>query len=40
VAGEPGELVLWLWGRGPQPPADGSPAAAAELRERLRRATQ
>jgi uncharacterized protein (TIGR03083 family) len=40
VVGEPGQLVLWLWGRGPQPSADGSPAAVAELRERLRRATQ
>jgi len=40
VAGEPGQLLLWLWGRGPQPSASGSPAAVAELRERLRRATQ
>jgi uncharacterized protein (TIGR03083 family) len=40
VVGEPDELVLWLWGRGPQPSVSGSPAAVAELRERLARATQ
>jgi uncharacterized protein (TIGR03083 family) len=40
VTGEPGQVLLWLWGRGPQPPASGSPAAVAELRERLVMATQ
>jgi uncharacterized protein (TIGR03083 family) len=40
VSGEPGQLLLWLWGRGPQPPASGSPAAAVELRGRLVMATQ
>lgn len=40
VSGEPGEVLLWLWGRGPQPHADGDPAVVTELRERLALATQ
>jgi uncharacterized protein (TIGR03083 family) len=40
VAGEPGQLLLWLWGRGPQPSGSGSPAAVNELRARLAMATQ
>ena len=40
VSGEPAEVLLWLWGRGPQPAVDGDPAVVTELRERLARATQ
>ena len=40
VAGEPGAVLLWLWGRGPRPAVDGDDAAVSELRDRLARATQ
>ena len=40
VAGEPGAVLLWLWGRGPRPAVDGDEAAVSELRDRLARATQ
>jgi uncharacterized protein (TIGR03083 family) len=40
VTGEPGEVLLWLWGRGPRPSVDGDEGAVTELRDRLQRATQ
>ena len=40
VAGEPSEVLLWLWGRGPRPTVDGDEAVVTELRERLAQATQ
>jgi uncharacterized protein (TIGR03083 family) len=40
VFGHPGDVLLWLWGRGPLPAADGSADAVAELRARLVLATQ
>ena len=40
VSGEPGDVLLWLWGRGPRPLADGDPAVVTELRERLALATR
>lgn len=42
VTGEPGELLLWLWGRRPLSAVhvDGAAAAASALRERLAIATE
>ena len=40
LAGEPGAVLLWLWGRGPRPAVDGDEAAVSELRDRLARATR
>ena len=40
VEGEPAELLLWLWGRGPRPPATGDEGVVTELRQRLVSATQ
>ncbi|GAA1258994.1 maleylpyruvate isomerase family mycothiol-dependent enzyme [Oryzihumus leptocrescens] len=40
VAGEPSEVLLWLWGRGPRPAVSGEEAMVTELRERLALATR
>lgn len=40
VTGEPGEVLLWLWGRGPLPGSEGDLAAVTELRDRLALATR
>lgn len=40
ITGEPGAVLLWLWGRGPRPAVDGDGAAVSELRDRLARATR
>lgn len=40
VSGEPSEVLLWLWGRGPRPRVAGEQDAVTELRERLVLATQ
>lgn len=38
ISGDPEEILLWLWGRGPLPSTAGQDAAIAELRDRLARA--
>ena len=40
VRGEPSEVLLWLWGRGPRPAVEGEAAVVTELRERLALATR
>ena len=40
VSGEPSEVLLWLWGRGPRPAFSGEETVVTELRERLGLATQ
>ncbi|MGZ4749182.1 MAG: maleylpyruvate isomerase family mycothiol-dependent enzyme [Oryzihumus sp.] len=40
VSGEPSEVLLWLWGRGPRPDVSGEEAVVTELRERLGLATR
>jgi hypothetical protein len=42
VTGPASELLLWLWGRGPESALSiaGDPGVAQEFRERLARATQ
>jgi len=40
VSGQPSEVLLWLWGRGPRPEVSGEEAVVTELRERLGLATQ
>lgn len=40
VTGDPSEVLLWLWGRGPRPAAYGDEAVVTELRNRLARATR
>ncbi|MBG6184176.1 uncharacterized protein (TIGR03083 family) [Arthrobacter sp. CAN_A214] len=38
IRGDPEEILLWLWGRGPLPSTAGQDGAIAELRHRLARA--
>jgi hypothetical protein len=42
ITGEPSDLLLWLWGRAPDPAVRvaGDPAVARRLRDRLSLATQ
>lgn len=39
ISGEPHDLLLWLWGRGPVPAPNDDGGAAAELRRRLAAST-